>query len=134
MRAERARLSRHAPVARAMDTPLGRRDGCADLLTDGRVCLPNDAAGRAPRGVAPGRRARLFAGSDRGGERAALVRALIATARPGGVDPQVQRARVPARSAGTLRSRLGGRLPPSWAPRTGALDAARPMPSAAALP
>ena len=49
------------------------------FLDDGRICLSNNAAERALRGIALGRRAWLFAGSDRGGERAAAMYTLIAT-------------------------------------------------------
>jgi transposase len=52
----------------------------ARFLDDGRICLSNNAAERALRGIALGRRAWLFAGSDRGGERAAFMYSLIAQA------------------------------------------------------
>ncbi len=52
MRGERARLSRHAPVAKAMDYMLKRWDGFARFLKDGRICLTNNAAERALRGIA----------------------------------------------------------------------------------
>ena len=115
MRAERARLSRHAPVAKAMDSMLKRWDGFTRFLEDGRVCLTNNAAERALRGVALGRRAWLFAGSDRGGERAAFMYTLIGTAKLNDVDPQAWLAGVLARIADTPRSRLGELLPWEWA-------------------
>ena len=71
MRRERARLSRHADIARAMDYMLKRWPAFTRFLDDGRICLSNNAAERALRGIALGRRAWLFAGSDRGGQRAA---------------------------------------------------------------
>ena len=40
---------------------------------DGRVCLSNNTAERALRGIALGRKPWLFAGSDRGGRRAAAM-------------------------------------------------------------
>ena len=43
------------------------------FLDDGKICLSNNAAERALRGVAVGRRNWLFAGSDRGGDRAAAI-------------------------------------------------------------
>jgi transposase len=54
MRAERARLSRQNPVAKAMDYMLRRWDGFTVFLRDGRVCLTNNAAERALRGIALG--------------------------------------------------------------------------------
>jgi len=50
------------------------------FLDDGRICLSNNAAERAVRGIALGRKSWLFCGSDRGGERAAVMYSLIATA------------------------------------------------------
>jgi transposase len=115
MRAERTRLSRHAPVAKAMDYMLRRWDGFTAFLGDGRVCLTNNAAERALRGVALGRKAWLFAGSDRGGERAAFMYSLIATAKLNDVDPQAWLADTLARIADTPRSRLDELLPWEWA-------------------
>jgi hypothetical protein len=77
MRAERARLSRHADIAKAMNYMLKRWPAFTRFLEDGRICLSNNAAERALRGIALGRRAWLFAGSDRGGERAAAMYTLI---------------------------------------------------------
>ena len=55
MRTERAGLSRHAPAARAMDYMLKRWDSFARFLDDRRICLTNNAAERAIRGIALGR-------------------------------------------------------------------------------
>jgi transposase len=114
MRAERARLSRHAEVAKAMDYMLKRWPAFTRFLEDGRICLSNNAAERALRGVALGRRAWLFAGSDRGGERAAAVYTLIATAKLNGVDPQAWLADVLVRIADHPASRLDQLLPWHW--------------------
>jgi hypothetical protein len=73
MRSERARLSRHADVAKAMDYMLKRWAAFTRFLSDGRICLTNNAAERALRGIAIGRKNWLFAGSDCGGERAASM-------------------------------------------------------------
>src|ERR1700756_1844573 len=88
VRAERARLSRHAETAKAIDYMLTRWPAFTRFLDDGRICLSNNAAERALRGIAIGRKAWLFAGSDRGGERAAAMYTLIATAKLNSVDPQ----------------------------------------------
>ncbi|CAN2532682.1 IS66+family+transposase+IS66 [Methylocapsa aurea] len=97
MRGERARLSRHAEVAKAMDYMLRRWSAFARFLDDGRICLTNNAAERGLRGIALGRKSWLFAGSDRGGERAAVIYTLIASAKLNGVDPQAWLADVLAR-------------------------------------
>jgi len=70
----------HAETARAINYMLTRWPAFTRFLDDGRICLTNNAAERALRGIALGRRAWLFAGSDRGGERAAAMYTLIATA------------------------------------------------------
>lgn len=114
MTAERARLSRHAPVAKAMDYMLARREGFAGFLEDGRICLMNNAAERSLRGVALGRKAWLFAGSARGGERAAFMYTLIVTAKLNGLDPQAWLADVIARIASTPMHRLSELLPWNW--------------------
>ena len=58
------------------------------FLDDGRICLTNNAAERALRGLALGRKSWLFAGSARGAERAAIMYTLIQTAKLNDVDPQ----------------------------------------------
>ncbi len=84
------------------------------FLDDGRVCLSNNAAERAPRGIALGRKSWLFAGSDRGGERAAATHSLIVTAKMCAVDPKAWLADVLARIAGHPAHRLDELLPWHW--------------------
>jgi transposase len=114
MRAERARLSRHAETAKAIDYMLKRWPTFTRFLDDGRVCLSNNAAERALPGVALGRRAWLFAGSDRSGERAAAIYTLIATAKINDINPQAWLADVLARIADHPASRLHELLPWHW--------------------
>jgi transposase len=114
MRAERGKLSRHNDVAKAMDYMLKRWQAFTRFLDDGRVCLTNNAAERALRGIAIGRKAWLFAGSDRGGERAAAMYSLIATAKLNGVDPRAWLGDVLARIADHPASRLSELLPWHW--------------------
>jgi transposase len=114
MRAERSKLSRHNDVARAMDYMLKRWQAFTRFLDDGRICLTNNAAERALRGIAIGRKAWLFAGSDRGGERAAAMYSLIMTAEMNDVDPRAWLADVLARIADHPASRLDELLPWHW--------------------
>ena len=114
MQAERRKLSRHSPVAKAMDYMLRRWDLFARFLDDGRICLTNNAAERALRGIALGRKSWLFAGSDRGGVRAAAMYTLIGTAKLNNVDPQAWLADVLDRIAGTPQSQLDELLPWNW--------------------
>jgi transposase len=112
---ERRKLSRHSDVAVAMDYMLKRWDAFARFLHDGRICLSNNAAERALRGLALGRKAWLFAGSDRGGQRAAILYGLIVTAKLNDVDPQAWLADVLARIAEHPASRIDELLPWNWA-------------------
>jgi transposase len=114
MRGERARLSRHADVAKAMDYMLKRWVAFTRFLDDGRICLTNNAAERGLRGIALGRRSWLFAGSDRGGERAAAMYSLIVTAKLNDVDPRAWLADVLARIADHPVRRLHELLPWNW--------------------
>jgi len=116
MRSERARLSRHADVAKAMDYMLKRWAAFTRFLSDGRICLTNNAAERALRGIAIGRKNWLFAGSDRGGERAATMYTLIATAKLNNIDPQAWLADVLRRIADHPARRLNQLLPWNWHP------------------
>ena len=114
MQTERAKLSRHAPVAKAMDYMLRRWTLFARFLEDGRICLTNNAAERALRGIAMGRKSWLFCGSDRGGIRAAAMYTLIGSCKLNDVDPQAWLADVLGRIADTPQSRLDELLPWNW--------------------
>jgi transposase len=114
MRTERARLSRHADTAKALDYMLKRWPAFTRFLHDGQICLTNNAAERALRGIAIGRRAWLFAGNDRGGERAASMYTLIETAKLNDVDPQAWLADVLGRINDHPASSLAELLPWNW--------------------
>src|SRR6266702_1868732 len=104
MRSERAKLSRHSDVAKAMNYMLTRWDTFTRFLVDGRICLTNNAAERALRGIALGRKSWLFAGSERGAARAAAMTTLITTAKLNNVDPSAWLAVVLDLLADTPRS------------------------------
>ena len=117
LRSERARMSKHNPVAKAINYMFeedGRWEAFTRFLDDGRICLTNNAAERALRGVALGRKAWLFAGSPRGGDRAAFMYSLIVTARMNDIDPQAWLADVLARTPEISLSRLPELLPWNW--------------------
>ena len=124
LRDERSRLSRSASVAKPIDYMLRRWDRFAGFLDDGRICLTNNAAERALRGFALGRKSWLFAGSERGAARAAAMATLIATAKLNDVDPLAWLADVLARIADTPQSRLHELLPWNWRATTSVLKAA----------
>jgi transposase len=114
MRAERVKLSRHAAIAKAIDYMLTRWEAFTRFLDDGKICLSNNAAERALRGLALGRKSWLFAGSERGAERAALMYTLIQTAKLNSVDPQAWLTDVLARIADTPQTKLAELLPWNW--------------------
>ena len=115
LREERSRLSRAASVAQPIDYMLKRRDAFARFLQDGRICLTNNAAERALRGFALGRKSWLFAGSERGADRAAVMATLIMTAKLNDIDPQAWLADVLARINDHAIHRLDQLLPWNWA-------------------
>ena len=115
MKRERGKLSRHNAVAKAFDYMLKRIDVFTRFLDDGRICLSNNAAERELRGIALGRKSWLFAGSDRGGERAAVMLTLIHTAKLSDVDPQAWLADVLGRINDHVIHRLDELLPWNWA-------------------
>jgi transposase len=82
------KLSRKSETAAAIHYALARWDALVRYLDDGRIEIDNSAAERALRAVAVGRRNYLFAGSDRGGERAAVFYSLIGSAKLNGMDPE----------------------------------------------
>ena len=84
------------------------------FLDDGRVCLSNNAAERALRGIALGRRSWLFCGSDRGGQRAAAVYSLIVSCKMNDVDPHAWLADVLDRIAAYPAHRIDELLPWNW--------------------
>jgi transposase len=112
-----------------MDYMLKRRAAFTRFLSDGRICLTNNAAERALRGIAIGRKNWLFAGSDRGGERAASMCTLIATAKLNKIDPQVSLADLVRRIADHPAGRPQELLPWNWhAPTAEHAGAAENMP------
>jgi transposase len=123
MREQRAKLSRDNDVAKAMEYMLKRRPSFTRFLDDGRICLSNNAAERALRGIALGRKSWLFAGSDRGGQRAAAMYSLIVTAKMNDVDPQAWLADVLARIAEHPAHLIDQLLPWNWKPSAAKLAA-----------
>jgi transposase len=118
LREQRPKLSRGNDLAKAMDYILKRWPAFSRFLDDGRICLSNNAAERALRGIALGRKSWLFAGSDRGGQRAAAMYSLIVTAKMNDIDPQAWLADVLARIAEHPAQRIDELLPWNWRPRS----------------
>src|SRR5882757_415578 len=111
---ERETLSRSSEVLKPINYMLRRWDDFARFLDDGRICLTNNGAERALRGIALGRRNWTFAGSQRGADRTAIMLTMITTCRLNDVDPKAWLADVLARIADLPASRLHELLPWEW--------------------
>ncbi len=114
LRDQRGKLSSKSELAKAIDYMLKRWPSFTRFLDDGRVCLSNNAAERALRGIAVGRRNWTFAGSDAGGRRAAAMYTLIETCKLNDVDPRAWLADVLARLPDQPASRIHELLPWNW--------------------
>ncbi len=116
LRDNRSKLSKSSPVAEPIDYMLKAWPAFTAFLDDGRICLSNNAAERALRGIALGRKSWLFAGSDRGGHRTAFMLSLIATAKLNDIDPRAWLADVLGRIADIPQSQLADLLTWKWRP------------------
>ncbi len=114
LREQYARLSAASQVAKAIAYSLNCWGGLVRFLDDGRLCLTNNAAERAVRGIAVGRNNWTFAGSDAGGRRAAAIYTLIETAKLNNVDPQAWLADTLARLQDHPAKRIAELLPWNW--------------------
>ena len=110
-----ARLSRKSDTA-AIHYALSRWRALTRYSDDGRLEIDNNAAERALRTVALGRKNYLFAGSDCGGERAAAMYSLIGSAKLNGLDPELYLRTVLARIADHPVNRIQDLLPWNLAP------------------
>jgi len=114
LREQRAKVSKNSETGKAIDYSLKRWIALTRFLDDGRLCMTNNAAERALRAIAVGRRNWTFAGSDEGGRRAAALYTLIATAKLNDVDPQAWLGDVLARMLDYPAKRIGDLLPWNW--------------------
>ena len=122
--AQLAQLSRNHDLAKATGYMLRRWPAFTRFLDDGRVCITNNAAERALRCITLGRKSWLFFGSDRGGQRAAVMYSMIGSAKLNNIDPQAWLADVLARIAGHPDSRFDDLLPWNWRKDTAVLSQA----------
>ena len=116
LREQRAKLSSKSETAKAITYCLTRWAAFTRFLDDGRICLSNNAAERAVRGVAVGRKNWTFAGSDAGGHRAAAILTLIETCKMNDVDPQAWLTDILARLPDHPAKRINELLPWNWKP------------------
>src|SRR5437764_169163 len=124
LRQQRAKLSRKSETAKAIDYSLKHWTALIRFLDDGRLCMSNNAAERAVRCIAVGRKNWTFAGSDEGGHRAGAIYTLIETAKLNDIDPQTWLADVLARLLDYPAKRIADLLPWNWRPQNLAAEAA----------
>ena len=104
-------VSRKSALAKAIGYTLKLWPALIRYRDDGRIEIDNNAAERALRAVALGRKNYLFAGSDAGGERAAAIYSLIGTAKLNGLDPETYLREVLTRIADHPVNRVDELLP-----------------------
>jgi transposase len=105
------KLSRKSETAAAINYALGRWPALVRYGDDGSLEIDNNAAERALRAVAIGRKNYLFAGSDAGGERAAVIYSLLGSAKLNGIDPEAYLTAVLRRIADHSINRIRELLP-----------------------
>ncbi|MGA2793828.1 MAG: IS66 family transposase [Roseiarcus sp.] len=129
LREQYERLSPKNAVAKAIHYMLVRWASFTRYLDNGRICLSNNAAERALRGVALGRRNWTFAGSDEGGRRAAALYSLIQTCKLNDIDPRAWLTYVLATLPDHPITRVNELMPWAWKAR---IEAAAQAATAAA--
>jgi transposase len=121
---QRTKLSTKTDLSKDINYGLKQWAAFSSFLDDGRICMTNNAAERALRGIAVGRRNWTFAGSDAGGRRAAAVYSLIETCKLNDIDPQAWLADVLARLPDHPAKKVDELLPWKWKARQLAATAA----------
>jgi transposase len=105
-----------SPMGRAIDYCLSNWEALRRYTTDGDLAIDNNAAERALRGIAVGRKNWLFAGSDNGGRTAAILYSLVESAKRHGLDPFAYLRDVIARISDHPAARVDELLPDRWTP------------------
>lgn len=108
------RISGKSALAQAIRYALSRWTALGRYAADGRLEMSNNAAERAIRPLALGRKNYLFCGSDAGGQRAACIYTIVETAKMNGVNPQAYLANILGRIAEHPIQKIDALLPWLW--------------------
>jgi transposase len=111
----RPRVLPKSPIGQALTYATNQWAALNVYVTDGGLAIDNNAAERALRGVAVGRKNWLFWGSDRGGRTAAVLTSFTATCRRHRIDPWSYLSDVLTRLPSRPADRLAELLPDAWA-------------------
>jgi transposase len=112
MAMQRRRVSSKTVLGKALQYALGRWEALTRYVDDGRLAIDNNLAERLLRGIAVTRKNFLFLGSDKGGDRAAILYTLIETAKLNGLNPEAYLAyAIDQLARGHLASRLSELMP-----------------------
>lgn len=112
-----AKTSNKSSLAQAIRYATIRRQALERFTTDGRLDICDNAAERAIRPLALGRRNWTFAGSDTGGQRSAAMYTIIETAKLAGLNPEAYLADAIDRIADHPINRIDDLLPWKWQPQ-----------------
>ena len=111
-----SRISGKSALAQAIRYTLTRWKALTRYVADGRLEMSNNAAERAMRSLALGRKNWMFGGSDAGGQRAACIYTIVETAKMHGLNPHAYLADILGRIADHPSRQLDALLPWNWTP------------------
>lgn len=109
-----SKISSKSALAKAIRYSLSLWPSLTRYTKDGRLEICNNAAERAMRPLAIGRKNWLFAGSDTGGQRAAILYTIIETAKLNGLNPEAYLRDIIARIADHHINKIDQLLPWNW--------------------
>mgnify|MGYP001493769227 FL=1 len=105
-----------SPMGKAITYALNQWDALLRYTSDPLLCIDNNISERMLRMVVIGRRNYLFAGSEAGAERAAIIYSLVASCKLNGHDPFAYFSDVLKKVTTWPASQIDDLLPANWTP------------------